>query len=257
VTRRQGGLVSFILPFCLVLPSLVHGQQLTDWPQHSMDRPRPPVVDPGKFPGSPSVPSDAISLFNGKSLDHWRSSDDAHGPAGWKVAGDYLEVVAGAGGIETVAGFGDAQVHVEWMAPNPPRGEGQDRGNSGIFLMGRYEVQVLDSWRNDTYPDGQAGSVYGQYPPRVNPIRPPGEWNSYDIVFHRPRFDSAGRVVAPARMTVFFNHVLVQDNVELVGPTSHRVRNPYERHADRLPISLQDHGHPVRFRNIWIRELEP
>lgn len=228
--------------------------QLSQWPQHSLDRPKPRVLDPGAFPGSPAPPADAVVLFDGRSLAAWKSSDS--GPAGWRVTDGAMEVVAGSGGIETLGGFGDGQVHVEWMAPKPPRGEGQDRGNSGVFLMGQYEVQILDSYHNDTYADGQAGSVFGQYPPLVNPIRPPGEWQSYDIVFRRPRFDSQGKVLRPARMTVFFNGILVQDAVELVGPTSHAERKPYTAHPDRLPISLQDHGHPVQFRNIWVRELE-
>jgi hypothetical protein len=221
-----------------------------------MERPRPRVVNPGAFPGSLPPPADAIILFNGSSADEWRSSDSSHGPARWKVREGYLEVVAGSGSIETRRGFGDVQLHVEWMAPFPPEGEGQDRGNSGVYLMSTYEVQVLDSYQNDTYPDGQAGSVYGQYPPLVNPARPPGEWQSYDIVFRRPRFNDQGRVTDPARMTVLFNGVLVQDAVPLVGPTSHQERRPYSAHPDRLPMSLQDHSHPVRFRNIWVRPLE-
>jgi hypothetical protein len=212
-------------------------------------------VDPGALSGSARPPADAIVLLDGRSLSRWKSSDS--GAARWRLVDGAMEVVAGTGGIETVESFGDVQVHLEWMAPNPPRGEGQDRGNSGVFLMRQYEVQVLDSYHNDTYADGQAGSVYGQYPPLVNPIRPPGEWQSYDIVFRRPRFDSAGRVLQPARMTVFFNGILVQDAVELVGPTSNQERKPYTAHPDRMPFSLQDHGHPVRFRNIWVRELEP
>jgi hypothetical protein len=228
--------------------------QLSEWPQHSMERPRPRVVDPGAFAGSPRPPADAIVLFDGRSVSAWKSSDS--GSVRWRVVDGAMVVVAGTGGIETVRGFGDAQVHVEWMAANPPERQGQDRSNSGVFLMGQYEVQVLDSYRNDTYPDGQAGAVYGQYPPLVNPIRPPGQWQSYDIVFRRPRFDAGGKVVQPARMTVFFNGILVQDAVELVGPTSNQERKPYVAHPDRLPISLQDHGHPVRFRNIWVRDLE-
>ncbi|MEO7520717.1 MAG: DUF1080 domain-containing protein, partial [Gemmatimonas sp.] len=153
--------------------------------------------------------------------------------------------------------FGDVQLHIEWMSPKPPRGADQDRGNSGVFFGGgRYEVQVLDSYENITYADGQAGALYGQYPPLVNVTRPPGEWQAYDIVYHRPRFDAAGRVQSRARFTVFHNGVLVQDNAELVGPTANAARPPYEAHADRLPISLQDHGHPVRFRNVWLRNLE-
>jgi hypothetical protein len=146
------------------------------------------------------------------------------------------------------------------MAPDPPVGKGgQDRGNSGVFLMGRYEVQVLDTYgtTNKTYADGQAAALYGQYPPLVNPGRPPGQWQTYDIVFRAPRFDAAGKVLSPARVTVLFNGVLVQDNRELSGPTANKARPPYAAHADKLPLGLQDHSHPVRFRNIWIRELAP
>ena len=235
------------------VPAVVHAQ-LSDWPQHSMERPKPPAVNPGPFPGSPSPPADAIVLLDGRSLSSWKSSDS--GPARWRLVDGAMEVVPGTGGIETVREFGDVQVHVEWMAPNPPHGEGQDRGNSGVFLMRQYEVQVLDSYHNDTYADGQAGSIYGQYPPLVNPIRPPGEWQSYDIIFRRPRFDAAGKVIQRARMTVLFNGILVQDAMELVGPTSNGERKPYVAHPDRLPVSLQDHGHRVRFRNIWVRNLE-
>jgi hypothetical protein len=166
-----------------------------------------------------------------------------------------MEVVAGTGGIETIRSFGDAQLHVEWASPAPPKGEGQDRGNSGVFLMGRYEVQVLDSYGSATYPDGQASAIYGQYPPLVNASRAPGEWQTYDIVFRAPRFDAQGKLLSPARMTVLHNNVLVHDNVTLTGPSGHRQRPPYVVHPDKLPISLQDHDHPVRFRNIWIREL--
>jgi Domain of Unknown Function (DUF1080) len=168
-----------------------------------------------------------------------------------------MEVVAGTGAIATARGFGDVQLHVEWMAPKPAVGEGQDRGNSGVFLMGRYEVQVLDSYHNTTYPDGQAAAIYGQYPPLVNASRPPGEWQTYDIVFVRPRFDANGKLVSPARITVFHNGLIVQNDVTLTGPTAHQQRPPYATHADALPISLQDHGHPVRYRNIWVRPLEP
>lgn len=230
--------------------------QAREWPQHSMERPKPPVVDPGPFAGTGRAPSDAVVLFDGKDLSDWKSADSSGGPARWKVAGGYMEVMPGTGAIETRRGFGDVQLHIEWSAPSPGEGEGQDRGNSGVFLMGRYEVQVLDSYHNETYADGQAGAIYGEFPPLVNPIRPPGQWQSYDIVFHRPRFDGQGKVTSPARMTVFFNGLLVQDNVRLVGPTSHMERAPYVAHPDRLPLSLQDHGHRVHYRNIWIRELE-
>src|SRR5437867_9143 len=153
-----------------------------------------------------------------------------------------------------------AQVDTRWTIhdsnrPVPPKGESQERGNSGVFLMGLYEIQVLDSYENKTYADGQAAAVYGQYPPLVNAARPPGQWQSYDIIFHGPRFGKDGKVLRPARVTVFHNGVLVQDNVELSGPTAHGQRPPYKPQPEKLPLSLQDHGSPVRFRNIWIREL--
>jgi hypothetical protein len=225
------------------------------WPIHSTSRPQPPIVDPGPFTVSAPAPSDAIVLFDGKSLANWRSADHPEQPARWRVQDGYMEVVAGTGAIATAQGLGDVQLHVEWMTPDPPKGEGQDRGNSGIFLMGRYEVQVLDSYHNVTYPDGQAGAIYGQYPPLVNASRPPGQWQTYDIVFVRPRFNAAGKLVRPARITVFHNGVLVQNDVTLTGPTAHQARPPYAAHADALPLSLQDHGHPVRYRNIWARPL--
>jgi hypothetical protein len=197
-----------------------HGQAPVDWPIHSTSRPQPPVVDPGPFTASAPPPSDAVVLFDGQSLDNWRSADDAHKPARWRVRDDYMEVVAGTGAISTAQAFGDVQLHVEWMAPTPVSGEGQNRGNSGVILMGRYEVQVLDSYHNVTYPDGQAGAIYGQHPPLVNASRPPGEWQTYDIVFLRPRFDAQGRLVRPARITVFHNGILVQNDVPRGSPSS-------------------------------------
>ena len=227
---------------------------LGSWPQHSRERPRPPVVTPGA-PVSIAPPSDATVLFDGTSLARWTQADGT--PAKWRVVDGAFEVVRGTGTLTTRDGFGDAQLHIEWMTPKPAVGKDQDRGNSGVFFGGgRYEVQVLDSYENVTYADGQAGALYGQYPPLVNASRPPGEWQSYDIIFRRPRFDAAGKVLSPARFTVLHNGVLVQDNMELVGPTANGSRPPYEAHPDRLPISLQDHGHPVRFRNVWIRDLE-
>ena len=229
--------------------------QPASWPIHSMERPKPRVIDPGPFVPSAVPPSDAIVLFDGRSLEKWRSADDSSRAARWKVRQGYMEVVAGTGAIGTDEGFGDVQLHIEWMSPNPPRGSGQDRGNSGVFFMGQYEVQVLDSYRSDTYADGQAAALYGHSPPLVNATRPPGRWQTYDIVFRRPRFDAQGMVVRRARVTVMHNGVLVQDAVELSGPTAHQERQPYVAHGDALPITLQDHGHPVRFRNIWLRRL--
>ena len=227
------------------------------WPIHDPTRPMARVVTPGTA-STPEqagkAPSDAIVLFDGKDLSKWVAEKDG-APAGWKVENGYFEVVKGSGSIRTKDGFGDVQLHVEWMAPKPPVGEDQDRGNSGIFLMGKYEVQVLDSYESKTYADGQASALYGQYPPLVNPVRPPGEWQAYDIVFFGPRFDKDGKLLRPARATVFLNGVLTQYNQELTGPTAHKARPPYEAHPDKLPIGLQDHSHPVRYRNLWLRPV--
>ena len=237
----------------MALPTASFAQDLGPWPQHSMGRPQPPVVTPAPAANPGAPPSDAVVLFDGQSLAGWEA--DSGKPAGWKVANGYMEVVRGTSSIHTARGFGDCQLHVEWAAPNPPEGESQERGNSGVYLMSTYEVQVLDSYQNRTYADGQAAALYGQYPPLANASRPPGEWQTYDIVFHAPRFDASGKVLSPARVTVVHNGVLVQDNVALSGPTAHMRRPPYRAHPDRLPLLLQNHGNPVRYRNIWIREL--
>ena len=228
----------------------------TRWKIHDPDRPVPPVITPGtsstqESPGK--APSDAIVLFDGSNLDQWAAKDES--PALWKVESGYVEVIPKTGYLHTKKSFGDCQLHVEFSEPVPPKGESQERGNSGVFLMGDYEIQVLDSYDNKTYADGQASAIYGQYPPLVNPARPPGQWQTYDIVFHGPQFDSQGQLLRPARVTVLFNGVLVQDNVELTGPTAHKARPPYKPGPDKAPLALQDHGNPVRFRNIWIREL--
>ena len=236
------------------LALLVMVQVSSQWPQHSMDRPRPPVVQPAPQAGQAPPPSDAIVLFDGKDLAQWQAEDGS--AAKWVVKDGFVEVKPGTGMLVSRRGFGDAQLHIEWATPTPPKGEGQERGNSGIFLMGIYELQVLDSYKNDTYADGQAGAIYGQSPPLVNATRPPGQWQTYDVVFHRPHFKADSSVERPARMTVFLNGVLIQDNFELSGPTAHQRRPPYSAHADKLPLKLQDHGNPVRYRNIWIRELQ-
>ena len=235
------------------LALLVMVQVSSQWPQHSMDRPRPPVVQPAPH-AERAPPSDAIVLFDGKDLAQWQAEDGS--AAKWVVRDGFVEVKPGTGMLVSRRGFGDAQLHIEWATPTPPKGEGQERGNSGIFLMGIYELQVLDSYQNDTYADGQAGAIYGQSPPLVNATRPPGQWQTYDVVFHRPHFKADSSVERPARMTVFLNGVLIQDNFELSGPTAHQRRPPYSAHADKLPLKLQDHGNPVRYRNIWIRELQ-
>jgi Domain of Unknown Function (DUF1080) len=251
------GCVALLAVSCFAFEhSFAQTNRPEQWKIHDVDRAQPPIVDPGTFSTEQQAgrpPSDAIVLFDGKDLSKWRGGNGA--AAKWKVANGYMEVVKGAGSISTGQGFGDCQLHVEWRVPVPATGEGQERGNSGVFLMGLYELQVLDSYKNKTYPDGQAAAIYGQYPPLVNASRPPGQWQAYDIIFHRPRFDNSGKLVQPARMTVLHNGVLVQDNVELTGPTAHQQRPPYKQHADKLPVSLQDHGDPVRYRNIWVREL--
>jgi Domain of Unknown Function (DUF1080) len=239
-----------------VVPNISKAQVDTKWKIHDPDRPVPSVIVPGTAstqdaPGRP--PSDAIVLFDGKDLSRWAHKDGS--AAKWKVENGYAEVVAKTGYIYTHDSFGDCQLHVEFAEPTPPKGENQERGNSGVFLMGLYEIQVLDSYENKTYADGQAAAVYGQYPPQVNASRPPGQWQSYDIVFHGPRFDKDGKLLRPARVTVLHNGVLVQDNAELSGPTAHGKRPPYAPHAEKLPLALQDHEDLVRFRNIWIREL--
>ncbi|MDE2136771.1 MAG: DUF1080 domain-containing protein [Gammaproteobacteria bacterium] len=226
------------------------------YPIHDRDRPQPRVVDPGtastqSAPGRP--PADAVVLFAGKDLAQWQHQDGS--ASKWKVGNGFFEVVPGSGYLYTRAAFGDCQLHVEFAEPDPPKGEDQNRGNSGVFLQGLYEVQVLDSYKSPTYPDGQASAVYGQFPPLVNASRPPGLWQTYDIVFHGPRFDAAGHLTRPARMTVLHNGVLVQDDVELTGPTGHHQRPPYTAGPAQLPLALQDHGDPVRYRNLWIRAL--
>lgn len=230
-------------------------QAFGDWKIHDESRPQPQVVDPGYgYQELPvPAPADAIVLFNGKEASQWQTSKGE--PSRWKVESGYMEVVKNAGAIQTKQNFGDCQLHLEWSAPEAAKGVGQNRGNSGVFFMNTYEVQVLDCYQNKTYPDGMTASLYGQFPPRVNACRPPGHWQTYDVIFIAPRFAQDGKLVSPARMTVFHNNVLVQNNVELVGPTAHKERPPYKAHADKLPLGLQDHGDPVRFRNIWIREL--
>jgi len=256
--RIRFGLVSVILAGGLVGAIAAGGiddlPSPARWRQHDIHRPRPPVAEPAAASATAAVaPRDAVVLFGGGKLDAWQNSEG--GPAGWMVKDGYFEVVPGSGSIQTEAEFGDIQLHVEWAAPDPPVGKSQDRGNSGIFLMGQFEIQVIDSYKADTYADGQVGAIYGQYPPLFNAARPPGQWQSYDIAFRRPRFDQAGKLLEPARLTVFLNGILVQNNEEPWGQTSWLEPNPYDPTVLHGPIQLQDHGHRVRFRNIWLRNL--
>jgi len=211
----------------------------------------PIVITPGKTNADP--PSDAIVLFGGTDLSRWHGQNGA--PAKWTIRDGYVEVAPGSGDITTNDKFGDVQLHIEWATPAVVKGEGQERGNSGVFLMERYEVQVLDSYDNKTYYHGQAASVYKQYAPLVNASRKPGEWQAYDIVFHAPKFDEQGKAIDRARVTVFHNGVLVQNNVEVYGITYNDRPALYVAHGSQEPLRLQDHGNPMRFRNIWIRRL--
>jgi hypothetical protein len=223
------------------------------WRVHDVSRPRPPMVTPGT---ANSPPSDAIVLFDGKDLAQWTTyvKGQPTEPK-WKLEDGYMEVVDGAGSINTKEKFGDIQLHLEWATPAMVEHKSQDRGNSGVLLMGRYEVQVLDSYDNPTYADGQAAAIYGQTPPMVNASRKPGEWQTYDIFFEAPRFDG-GKLVKPAYVTVVQNGVLVQNHRELIGDTPHAKLGTYKPHAPEESLQLQNHHAPVRFRNIWARRLQ-
>src|SRR5437867_6251992 len=229
------------------------------WAVHDGNRPQPAVVTPGTFssvaqPGKP--PSDAIVLFDGSDLSKWESDDGVGVPTKWIVKDGAMECVPKSGMIRTKEKFGDCQLHVEWAAPSKVEGESQGRGNSGVFLMGEVEVQVLDNYNNPTYPDGSAGSVYGVNPPLANALRPPGQFQVYDIIFRRPVYKD-GQVVDPGYVTVFENGVVVQDHTRLEGPTGHMSRSKPGPMPEKGPLKLQDHGNPVRYRNIWYRPLPP
>lgn len=222
-----------------------------EWKVHDAHRPLPPVVKPaeGANLGAPP-PADALVLFGGKDASAWTAGGK---DCPWTIANGAMEV-NGGGSIETREHFGDVQLHLEWASPAKAESTSQGRGNSGVFLMGRYEIQILDSYENPTYADGSAAALYGQFPPLVNVCRGPGEWQSYDIFFRAPRFDG-DKLVAPALVTVLHNGVLVHNNQAFLGATRHREVATYAAHAPTGPLGLQDHGNPVRFRNIWVRKL--
>ena len=229
------------------------------WKVHDRSRPQARTVVPGLPVPSKQPPSDSIVLFDGKDLSKWntRQRDGKVTEATWKVENGYCEMVPRTGSLMTKEAFGDCQLHLEWMTPTgtDPSRVGQMRGNSGVILMGRYEVQVLSSYDNITYADGAAGGIYGLYPPLVNPCRPEGEWNAYDIVFKAPSFKD-GTLIKPAFLTLFFNDVLAHDHVELLGSTDTLPIAKYEPHAVEEPFLLQGHAGPVRYRNVWIRRLK-
>lgn len=227
------------------------------WKVHDSARPQPRVVTPGtegtqERPGK--APSDANILFDGTDLSGWVSVKQDGEAAPWKVENGYMEVAPKTGDIRTTQELGDCHLHVEWRAPAEVVGDSQGRGNSGVFLMGRYEIQVLDCYNNPTYADGTAGAIYGEYPPLVNATRKPGEWQTYDIIWVAPRFDGE-KLLSPPYATIILNGVVVQYHRELIGPTSHRKVVDWVSHPPTGPLRLQDHGNPMRFRNIWYRPL--
>jgi hypothetical protein len=241
----------FILFVLISIVSVIMMAQAQKTPESTeLWQPEPPVVTPGT---GTAPPSDAIVLFDGTNLDEWTNGQG--GPAGWIVADGCVTVRAGAGSIKTKRGFGDCQLHIEWRAPAEVKGEGQGRGNSGVFLQDRYEVQVLDCYDNKTYVNGQTGSIYKQSIPLVNACRKPGEWQTYDIIYMAPRFSENGRIAIPARITVLHNGIVIQNNTEIRGTTPFIGLPEYIPHGMKEPLSLQDHGNPVSYRNIWIREL--
>jgi len=224
------------------------------WKVHDSSRPRPQKVTPGPLSPAPP-PADAIKLFDGKDLSQWVTvSRGGTTEAKWKVQDGYFEIAPGTGKLQTKAKFGDCQLHVEWMAVKVSEGRGQDRGNSGVEIMGRYEIQILESYENRTYADGQAASIYGQWPPMVNASRPEAEWNVYDIFFEAPRFEG-DKLAKPAYVTVIHNGILVHHHQEITGAAVHRRVASYSPHAAMEALSLQDHRRPVRYRNIWIRPI--
>jgi hypothetical protein len=225
------------------------------WHVHDPDRPHPEVVTPGvTFSLSAAPPSDALVLFNGSDFSHWQ--DEKGRETKWILKGDHMECVPHSGFIYTKEKFGDFQLHLEWSEPTNVVGHSQERGNSGVFLQGQFEIQVLDSYNNPTYADGQCGAVYGQSPPLVNASKMPGDWQSYDIFFQAARWDDNHQLVRPAYVTVVQNGVLIHNHQAILGPTGHKILANYKHQLPAMgPIGLQDHGNPVLFRNIWIRKI--
>ena len=254
MTLKKSTQLFFLTSFVILIGTQASAlaQLPNGWKAHDKNRPQPKVVSPGEQANQ--APSDATVLLGGKELTHW--TDQQGNPTKWKYADGILESVKKAGAIYTVQKFGDCQLHVEFATPTTPKGKGQGRGNSGVFFFDAdYEIQVLDNYQNETYADGTVGGLYGQHPPLVNACRGPGQWQTYDIVFRKPRFNEDGTLKSPARMTAMLNGVLVQDASELYGPTVWLQAGQYKKKSGEGRISLQDHGNPVRYRNIWVRRL--
>ena len=227
----------------------------TPWHVHDGGRPQPRVITSGKtFSDLADAPSDAVVLFDGKDFSKWRSGNG--GEVKWKLENGYMETTPKSGVIRTKDEFSDFQLHLEFATPEKVVGDGQGRGNNGVNIFGRYEIQVLDSYNNKTYPDGQAAAIYGQTPPLVNASRPPGVWQTYDIVFEAPRWDAEGKLSKKGSFTVFHNGVLMHHRQEIIGPMAHRTVRQFEKHEAEEPFGLQDHDTRTRFRNIWIRRLK-
>jgi hypothetical protein len=224
------------------------------WRVHDGTRPQPRIITSGAtFSEMAAPPSDAVVLFDGKDFSKWQAGNG--GEVKWKLENGYMETTPKAGIIRTKDQFSDFQLHLEFATPEKVVGDGQGRGNNGVNIFGRYEIQVLDSYNNKTYPDGQAAAIYGQTPPLVNASRPPGAWQTYDIVFEAPRWDAEGKLTKKGAFTVFHNGVCVHNRRELVGRTQHQALPTYGKPQEKGPIELYEHGNPVRFRNIWIRPL--
>ena len=241
------------ITFALFGSGSANAQLETGWKAHDLSRPLPEVATPADKDLSIPPPSDAVILFDGSDLSQW--SDSQGGKSKWEIKDGVLVAAPKSGNLFTRKKFGDCQLHLEWKIPADIKRKGQGRGNSGVYFMEAFEIQILDTLNNKTYADGMAGAIYGQYPPLVNAARPAGKWQSYDIVFHRPRFNEDGSLKSRATAIVLLNGVLVQDNSEFLGPTTWIKHQDYIKGPAKQRLSLQEHGNPTRFRNIWVRAL--
>jgi hypothetical protein len=251
VTLKKNKGMKFFLTSALAVITMTSSlsQEITDPKVTEVWEPEPKVITPGT---NGSAPSDAVVLFDGKNLNQW--TDDKGNPSKWTIADGVLTVTPKSGNLKSKQTFGDVQLHLEFRTPAKVEGEGQGRGNSGLFFQERYELQILDSYKNRTYSNGQAGAIYKQHPPLVNASKGPGEWQTYDVIFIAPRFNSDGTLQSKGRMTVFHNGVLIQNNSEIQGTTEYIGKPKVIAHG-KGSIILQDHDNTTSFRNIWVREL--